>query len=475
MERCRWKEGAWWRYGALALLALPACTGDITELVVVVDSDLRIPDEIDRVLVVTDATAIGGQLHEREAALAGVGALELPLTLSLVHTGGPLGPVRISAIGRRAGDVVTRRAEVSFVEGRSIALVLQLTRACVGVICSEGETCANGACRSVVVRPGELVPLPSGSDAGPDDGGRPSGTDAGPEVRRDAGVPSCTCTRPNAKTSCSDGACRVIGCEDGYDDCDTLPENGCETSLATNTDCGACRRACSLEHAAETCASRTCTITSCELGWADCDRDRATGCERSTETIADCGACGVPCARAHATSTCSGGACRVASCTGGWTDADGADANGCETPPVCDPTRCACTATCMDDDDCTCATACPCSFECVDDCRFECTGAGTSCSVDARDIDRFESFRCTRGATCTVDATGADRVDRGRCENGATCDVECNGVRDCRLECRSGAACLLRCGGAESCSFSMCEGGAMSCPGGIEVCNRGCP
>jgi hypothetical protein len=462
MESRRWEERALWRCGAIALLAAQACDGDLTELVVVVDTDLRVPEELDRVVLVADSTAIGGPVHERSAGLSGPGALALPLTLGLVHSSGPLGPIRVTALGRHGSeDVVARRAEVGFVARRSTALVLHLSRTCVGVRCAEGETCSEGVCRPAVVRPGELGPWPPASDAGID--------------RVDAGPGACSCTRPHATTSCSRGECTVTGCETGYDDCDGVPENGCETPLDTPSDCGRCRRACSLAHAVESCVDGACAVSRCEDGFGDCDREAATGCERRLDTLADCGSCGAPCARAHASATCAGGACRIAACEPGWADADGSDANGCEGPPACDASRCLCTSTCSEGSPCECSSGCRCELACRDDCRATCTGSATRCTVDAREISRFESFRCTRGAACTVDATGAERFDHARCEHGSDCDVDCTGVRECRLECRSGSRCLVRCSGSERCQLTDCHGGEMSCPGSILVCNRGCP
>jgi hypothetical protein len=434
-------------------LVTAACTEDLTELVAVVESDLRVPDEIDRVVVIADATAIGGQVHTREADLTGEDALALPLTLGFVHSGdGQLGPLHLSATAWHEGaEVVVRRADVSFVANETRIVVLALSRTCFGVVCPDGQTCMDGACRSVVVDPRELDP---------------PGTDAGPG--------ECSCARPNATTACAGGVCTITGCEPLFADCDRLPDNGCETPIDTLTDCGGCGVVCSLAGAVETCSGGTCAVTSCEAGYGDCDRSPANGCERSLTTTSDCGACGTPCTRAHATATCATGSCRIAACDSRHSNPDGIDENGCEFMG-CDATRCACMRTCSDSGgDCACTAGCPCTFSCEDDCRASCTGTGTRCTVGAREVSNL-GFDCSSGASCTIDARDASNALGIRCETSATCDVECMNASNCAVECRSGASCSVRCHRSENCGFSACEGGEMSCPGSVVVCNRPCP
>jgi hypothetical protein len=55
--------------------------------------------------------------------------------------------------------------------------------------------------------------------------------------------------------------------------------NGCEQSLNTLADCGACDAACDLANATESCGTGTCEIASCTEGFANCDDSDATGCE----------------------------------------------------------------------------------------------------------------------------------------------------------------------------------------------------
>jgi hypothetical protein len=111
--------------------------------------------------------------------------------------------------------------------------------------------------------------------------------------------------------------------------------------------CGACGRACALPHAVPSCAAGTCMVASCAAGFADCDGVAANGCENALDSVAHCGACRRACSPDHATGVCVAGACAVAACAAGYTDCDRDPANGCEQLGACTtitfrPTRPSC-------------------------------------------------------------------------------------------------------------------------------------
>jgi hypothetical protein len=54
----------------------------------------------------------------------------------------------------------------------------------------------------------------------------------------------CTCSLPNAVTACTNGMCAITSCVGGTADCDGIADNGCETPVITNANCGACGSAC---------------------------------------------------------------------------------------------------------------------------------------------------------------------------------------------------------------------------------------
>lgn len=102
-------------------------------------------------------------------------------------------------------------------------------------------------------------------------------------------------------------------CAAGTADCDKDPANGCETSLQTSTDCGACGNPCNLPNVVEPCATGKCEVGTCASPWEDCDGVVPNGCEANLLTdAANCGMCGKTCS--GAAPSCANGAC-IAGCT----------------------------------------------------------------------------------------------------------------------------------------------------------------
>jgi len=135
-----------------------ACGGGdpVTEVVIVVDSDLAPPDgspetldEVDEIDVVI--TAPGGETQQATAEL-GPGRVRLPRALGVVHEGGRLGPFDVRVVARLRGSaVLTREARFSFVDGQSKRLYLQLLRSCRGMSCDPGTSCGEGGCGTLDV------------------------------------------------------------------------------------------------------------------------------------------------------------------------------------------------------------------------------------------------------------------------------------------------------------------------------------
>ena len=130
----------------LALLLVGCSASHVTQLVVVVDSDLAVPSALDAVRV--DVQGPSGMTETIERDLAGADRIELPLTFSLVPAGDALGPVTLTAVGLRGGtEVVSRSAVVTLAKDESRVLVLFLGASCVDVDCSaSGYTCVEGEC-----------------------------------------------------------------------------------------------------------------------------------------------------------------------------------------------------------------------------------------------------------------------------------------------------------------------------------------
>ncbi|MBW2460214.1 MAG: hypothetical protein JRH11_01125 [Deltaproteobacteria bacterium] len=187
-----------------------------------------------------------------------------------------------------------------------------------------------------------------------------------------------------ASPMCAGDACG-IACDPGFGDCNASAADGCEVTLTTTSDCGACGATCAPTHGTGVCFAGACTLGSCDADWLNCDGDPANGCETrssmdnceacddvcptsaaNTEslsctagtcslvcsnrygncnhlpldgcevelrTVTNCGACGNSCVLLHATATrCIGnGTCKIDSCDSGFADCDGSVTNGCET------------------------------------------------------------------------------------------------------------------------------------------------
>lgn len=251
---------------AAAAVLLAGCN-DLTQILVVIQSDLEVPSELDAVRV----EVTGGETTTASGTLTGSRAVPLPRTVTVVRSGGSAGPLVIRAVGSvRGRDVVERTARTAFADGESRVLVLPLARACLERDCVAGQTCVGGSCGSDEVRIDELLPYE----------GRVPGFDA--------------------------GVCDLERCDGVDNDCDARVDEG--FMLQSNPDsCGECGRVCEAPNATPGCVSGECVVQRCLDGFGDCNGDVADGCETSLRTSTDCRACGVPCEGAGA--SCATGTC----------------------------------------------------------------------------------------------------------------------------------------------------------------------
>ncbi|MFO0558320.1 MAG: hypothetical protein U0269_09885 [Polyangiales bacterium] len=237
------------------------------------------------------------------------------------------------------------------------------------------------------------------------------------------------CVLPNATSSRCEGAvCRPTTCAAGFGDCDGNPLNGCETDLRTSTThCGACGAGCAPPNATARCSMGMCSFSSCNAGFADCDRIVSNGCETNTNTsITHCGACNAACTPSNATAVCSGGSCGYGVCSAGFANCDGVARNGCEVDTRISLTNCGA-------------------------CRVDCRRphASTTC----------ESSACVLGA-CDPGFGNCNMIAADGCEaDFATSVLHCGGC---------GNACLSRPNSTPLCASAACT---FRCVAGTGDCN----
>ncbi|MFC1642107.1 hypothetical protein ACFL5O_05380 [Myxococcota bacterium] len=155
------------------------------------------------------------------------------------------------------------------------------------------------------------------------------------------GACSVECDLPFAKVACDQGSCRITGCQDGYDDCDGDPANGCESQLATDPEnCGACQNLCNSIGGTHTCVDSVCRLE-CGTGFADCNGHLSDGCEVATDSAAShCGSCDQDCPDENGTPYCDRGVCGISQCEEGYGNCNADGSDGCEANLRTDPYNC---------------------------------------------------------------------------------------------------------------------------------------
>jgi hypothetical protein len=173
--------------------------------------------------------------------------------------------------------------------------------------------CSNGICQPTCDPPTEWADC---------DGVLDNGCESSLDLVGNCGVCGNTCTVTNTEMGCINKTCTMTGCAPGYADCNHTASDGCEGSGTTGDCCG---HLCTNDHGTAQCVNGECAPT-CGVGWGDCDGNKDNGCEAAA-TLGSC--CGVTCTNAHGSTTCEGGICKPV-CAPGYGDCDGNPDNGCE-------------------------------------------------------------------------------------------------------------------------------------------------
>lgn len=294
-----------------------ACSDPLTEVVVIADTDLGLPAEIDEVRF---QITRGTDVSERDASLADADAM--PIQFSIVHRSGAASDISVVAIGLKDGVEVVRQAtKFDFVLGERRYLNMFLSRACVGRLPCEAPaiTCVAGEC---------VVPLPFGprEDAGRDveipdavppdvmtpDIGPP---DVGPP---DVGMPDAPMCTPDA--TCDRDGCT---CNDGCCDLTCADDGDCKVKCEMDATCTATARPGS-NIDWECKGDATCTFHPVGAGTIS-----KLKCKENSSCVVECGdmPCAVDCEHATTYCECRGTMCSFSRC--------GSDERTCAGALVC--------------------------------------------------------------------------------------------------------------------------------------------
>lgn len=151
---------------AFALLVLSACTHPATAVVVVVESDLRVPAELTSVDVEVGGSACASDVCRRSFSLTD-GATSVPFSFTVVPGSDRSGPLTLVVRGRDVSGLerVTREVATRFVADHTRVLHVALTRPCLDhAACPSSETCIDGACASGTIDPSTLPELVPGTE-----------------------------------------------------------------------------------------------------------------------------------------------------------------------------------------------------------------------------------------------------------------------------------------------------------------------
>ncbi len=418
---------------ASSALLLSACNGMRTEVLLVIDSDLAVPEELDELRV--DLIGPSGETRRSEGSVRSPD--ELPRTLGLVDETNSARTVRVTVTGLRGGaNVIQRRAVFTFVPGETRILRIGLWKRCVGVSCASDETCGDSGCRPIAVLPEERLPY-----------------DPSSVTRSDAGA---------HVDSGTDGGCTIVeeSCNGLDDDCDGTVDDGFDFA-SDMAHCGRCDSACPIDPAngSSVCAAGNCVLR-CDPGFADCNTRVDDGCEVALSEPAHCGSCSYECpseapfcaAGAAGYECVSACASETIACSGSCVDTSS------------DPLRCGnCTTRCPDRP--SSAPSCVggvCSFEC-DIGYADCDGlADNGCESNLRELDN-----CGR---CGQRCYGANALTS--CTSGACDVVSCSWqYGDCDLDPFNGCEEDLssnreRCGACDDACPASATNGSYACVAG---------
>ena len=306
-------------------------------------------------------------------------------------------------------------------------------------------------------------------------------------------------TLAHATTKCLGSSCEIASCEDGYADCNTTASDGCETTISANVNaCGGCGIVCSLQHAVPGCVAGACGVASCTTSYANCDTLPGNGCEVDTGSDAsNCGSCGKECKYTNASGVCSGGACQLGGCSAGFGNCNTLASDGCEANLGFNVASCgacgkACSAphatpTCNGASCEIASCAAPfgdCNATYTDGCEVNLATTALNCGVCGKVCSFANAAASCVGGTCVMgacetgfancdgdQATGCETDTRTTIQNCGVCGLACNGTHG--IPSCSGGTCAISCNpGVDDCNHSASDGCETSLTDNLNSCGQ---
>ena len=197
-----------------------SCSADESpaHVVLEVNSDLQVPTEIDRIEL-----TVQGQ-EASQLATADLRERGFPRTITLVHGGGPLGPLRVQVRGLLGPTLrVEKSLRVWF--GAEERVLVELMRSCLAIECPSRQTCDDGVCMDIPEEP--LV------DAGADAATSPhrdAAVDAATSPHRDAAVDAATSPHRDAAVDAATSPARDAA-SDAADSATSTPADAAVSPL----------------------------------------------------------------------------------------------------------------------------------------------------------------------------------------------------------------------------------------------------
>lgn len=276
------------------------------------------------------------------------------------------------------------------------------------------------------------------------------------------GNPACTpCPSGHSTMGCQGRTCIVTACDKGYADCNAKPVDGCETDLSKATSCGACNATCGA--AAPLCspngATFQCTNGCTPIAPVACGAE----CVDPNTSTNHCGGCSTACpVVTNGTAACAAATCSF-TCKAGFkacTDKCVAQTD----PAFCGATCTPCpvpsggVATCIAD---TCGIQCTapnhaCGGKCVT--ATDPTACGAACTVCP--VPTGGTATCSAAGVCGTTCPAGNHLCAGKCvadTDATACGAMCT---VCPIPANSTASCTAAtgtCASACSAGFADCD------------------